>query len=132
MNSRYKEKLHLIHKTKPLMYFLSIVAVLSTFSFSKQQRRARIKELNYQCQHCSQQFKQNLLTPHHRLPRQMGGNDTNENMYIVCPGCHKQVDKMAIRNGKLPDKTPITAIGNLCPKIIGDKRKYNKAKKRFL
>ena len=100
--------------------------------FSRVQREQRIIELNYKCQHCGKKFTADALAPHHRLPEQMGGNNSMNNMYIVCPDCHRFVDNKIIFRGKLPDGIPFNEIGEIYPEIIGNMKKYQKAGKRFV
>ncbi len=108
-----------------------VIAKLPFFSFDKKLRRQRIEELNYTCQHCGRSFSEDELTPHHLLPKQMGGNNTLDNMYITCPDCHNHVDDKVIRKGKLPNGVRVEEIDSDYPELIGNEDKYGKAKRRF-
>jgi hypothetical protein len=75
---------------------------------------------------------QKKLYAHHILPKQMGGNDTLNNLFLACKKCHLILDKKSIFNGRLANGLIISKVKTDMPELIGDKDKYQKSMERFL
>ena len=109
----------------------SATLALSMFAFSREQKDRAMQEHDFRCQKCRRRFPANGLYAHHRLPEQFGGATNDANLYLVCAGCHKEVDKQAVMHGRIVGGMSISEVASDEPELIENKQKYQKAANRF-
>ena len=81
------------------------VVGLLFFSFDLQFRRWLGKKRGWRCERCGRAFDEGwLLEFHHKIPKSLGGEDTEENAEILCLGCHVIRHKEIEENAKVSVK----------------------------
>jgi|GEM_PF-5965948 hypothetical protein len=121
-----KERLNSYFKT---LTRLTLIFIISFAAFSKDTKKKAIEERGYRCESCGN--NEDYLYPHHKLPEQMGGNDSIENLFLACGDCHPGLDKKAIRHGLLADGLSVRDVLTDEPELVGDRNKFMKALRRF-
>lgn len=59
----------------------------------------------FQCEICHREYSVTSLDEHHKVPQEIGGPDTEENIATLCNGCHQTLHRIAqslvsVRSGK--------------------------------
>ncbi len=53
-----------------------------------------LKQFNYTCQSCRKRYsrKSGVLSLHHIIPRNQGGDDNWDNLILLCKSCHNLIE----------------------------------------
>lgn len=58
-----------------------------------------LKRLNLSCSNCG--WNESTCDIHHIIPKKEGGKDTNDNLCVLCPNCHRLVHTKKLSSDKL-------------------------------
>ena len=91
---------------------------ISEINFNNRSRFALIKaklhnRANNKCELCGMDLAPNLALVHHVKPNMMGGNEEIDNLMLLCPNCHMQIDSK--RNNDFHIGSPCEMSGQSCP-----------------
>jgi len=86
-------------------------------SFSAKVEDEAIKRARGQCEQCGGQLKPGKFEFHHWVPKWKGGNDTVDNIKVLCVKCHLEAildhdfagQRAADRKAKLKAKLPVAS-----------------------
>lgn len=90
---------------------LGLMAAPVLLAISDSVRKLVISRQDGKCGDCGSPVK-NKLEIHHKVPKSEGGGDHPGNLIGLCgegfKDCHNKWDEIAIKNGTLPDGTPLS------------------------
>lgn len=101
------------------------IRIVETFKFRKsissQLRAQAILMTNSKCQACGVDGSfdgengKSFLEIHHIKPLHKGGNNTLENIVVLCPNCHKKTHDRLTKNEEFLGGSPCQMSGQICP-----------------
>lgn len=80
----------------------------SILDVSKRTLSKILNRINCGCSNCG--WNEATCDVHHIIPRKNGGLDTNDNLCILCPNCHRKVHNKVLDTNKL--KNVVEFIGD--------------------